>query len=456
MNAFTAASIVPRGVSIPVDTFMSGISRFAAKLGAQYPVLVPRTSMTTISSMFRGDNTIYVKTIPKWGMDGMMISINGGEIHIVSSVDVTNNILHLQTSIHADYDIGTVISIHAFPVAITTDLTSGDTTFDIESQHIIVIGDTLLEVINGISGKEHIISSVEYDQYDTTPYTCSISISSGLVDDVPSSEHLYIRAYPAYISKLLPVPTQQTSTFSSNIGPFLYDFIEGRLHDGIPHPEVVTAVETWSPARKIISPMTIIVKNDINMSVDIPSSALALWDISMGEIRYDANHTVMVLDDSGDGLIYYDCVPSLPGGNTWYIGLYTSDDIEISIGFKYKDIPTSTPPIPGPEYVWVDEFNTMYYRNTISGVGNMVIPVIEPSQKYDRIEIGIHGNAQTNVILRGWNYSTGHTSWIRYSIVARVMLDTSWASSGIIIKPMFNNVDSVGDTGLMDGGFVRT
>ncbi len=451
---YVSSSVVPRGTAIPIDKFMVGISRFCRKIGSSFPILTPALTTSVNNEVSQGERSIETKNTVQGLAAGCIISIAERELQFVQSTDSTRVVISGDIGILSPYPVDTKVYLHAVPVTLTADVTAGSNILEISSDHLLVLGDKILELLtNGVPGSshEHVVGELQVVQEDVKPYTYVVTLDGLTRRGWSADDVLYLRAFPAYKSRLIPLPTQPTA-LGGNVGPFLWDYVDGRMHDGIEDPTVVVALSTFSAARTILQDFTVTGKNTVNSSVVIPSHMFALWDLNLGELEYSGSNSVGILDPEGDFMVVTELIPAFPGSNSWQTSFSSDTPMTVTVGFRCPE-GLGTPSIPGPEYVWKPEFRTLYYSTTLIGGGTVkTVQIQTPDMAYDSVSIGAFGEAGASLTMRSWNSSTGHCTWVQYTMVAYVGRDYAWAGSGLFVKPVFWSRDSLQQTDRLDSG----
>lgn len=454
-----SGKLIPRGIAIPIDIFLDGESRFVRKIGPFFPLLSPQNTMRLSSDVAQRATLLAVESLLPSIPVGSLISLRGRETKFVADVLAATNTLRIldDTGVLAEYPAGTPVYLHAVPITMDLSALAGATVVTVSSDFLIVDGDTLVEVVDpeiSGSGIEHNVLDVTILQEDTKPFTYTLTLDSALAVDHLIGTSLYLRAFPAYKSKPLPLPTQPT-ILGENIGPFLWDFMEGRMHDGLDHPQVVLAVGTLSSAFDELEAISQVTKNTPHYRAEIPSSVFSFWSVHMGSMSIEGRYTLGEPDEEGDFLISTPVVPNLPVSFMWRGTFQATADFALRIGFHLAE-PQESPPVLPAGYTYVESSRMVYLDVVIPG-GDVIWPVLiqSPPVESDRLQIGGFSETSDNrVVLRDWSPDRGYSSWVTYTLMARVNGDYTWAASGLIIKPMFLTRDSLRIGERLDSGLV--
>jgi len=439
------ATVIPRGYYIPVDTFLNGEARFARRIGSVFPIISPENTMYLSKEAGQTADTIHVTALLPSVPVGSILSFRGKERHFVEdTVDTDETVsISITDTLFSSYAVNTPVYLHGVPVTVTADALLGATSISISSTCLVVLGDVLEVLATATvpgSAKEHVVAAITASDEEASPKTYTLTLGTGLAQALTTGDTLYLRAYPAYKSILLTLPTQET-IYGENVGPFLWDLTEGRLHDGIDDPDVVLALETTSSAFYTLDSMDTVAKNAIHWRVPIPSSAFAFWDIGAGSISVVDGTTLLLPNSLGDALLYQHIQPTFQDVY-WRATFETTADVTLRVGFHLAEEPTVAPS-PGTGYSYDSDLR-VYYREYALTTGTLHVVDLETPAGYlcDRIDIAYYTTDTTaEVKLREWAQDGGRSSWVQYTIMAPVNGDYTWASSGLIIKPMFYTTD---------------
>lgn len=441
------STIIPRGYVIPLDTFMVGISRFARRIGGVFPILTPRNTMRLTSEVTQGVGTFQVDELLSNIPIGSVISILGKEIQVVRDIDTVDRQISIERSegLYSSYAARAQVYLHSVPITVNlSDTIAGAVTITVISQHLIVLGDQIEEIddstLPGAAIPHDVIGITIIDE-TTSPYQYTLTIDTGLRYAYQIGDTIYLRAYPAFKSEVIPLPSQPTIFGEDGVGPFLWDYTEGRLHDGIDDPDVFVAVRTISSAYFELDPMTIIDKNDVHLRVPIPASTFMFWDVNRGSLQLIGNYPVATPDENGDFVLSKDLVPWLAADSSWRATFETTAEVVIRIGFHIPEEESASPTIPS-NYVWEPTLRTAYLEFTVTPGSIWPALITAPSYRYNRIEINFYSSdPTTQVTLRHWTQNGGRSTWVQYTSMARVNGDYTWGSSGLLLKPLFYNRD---------------
>jgi len=443
------ATLVPRGYAIPVDMSLHGVTRFARRLGGTFSVLTPHNTMAISQAVKQGDASIYVIEPIQNMPVGSIVSFLGRESHFVSDVvthsDGKQSVeLASSTGVLAlGYPIDTSLYLHSVPVTTTLAASVGGVTLAVSSVFRIVLGDSIeLLADQGITGSvvAYTVTGIPSAVETSSPYLYTLGLSPPLTRDVALGETIYLRAFPAFLSDLIPLPTQP-NVFGGSVGPFLWDILEGRMHDGVDPVTTTLAMETVSSGYMTLDALAVISKNTPHWRVALESSAFLFFDLIHGTLDFyqGASRLVQgIFDTEGDFLISKEVRPAFQDV-TWRAAfLALGGDVSIRIGFHLKDPPSATP-TPPTGYTY-DASLRVYFKDFVCNSASVHSEIIASPPGYlcDRIDLGAYQDSgATGVVLRDWSQAGGKSSWVRYTIVGRVHGDYVWGSSGLLVKPIF-------------------
>lgn len=457
------------GLAIPLDKFMVGEARFVRRLGSIFPIMTPNNSMRLAKSVQQNDSTIYVTRLLPELAPGMLVSFNGKEIQRVSDtqydlVNMESKVILARGILGTRYSAeSTVVYAHAFPVSIINVVSIGAATVVVGTTSLLVHGDVLVDLADSdVPG-----SGVEYEVLGLTILTddplthyrtYSLTLDRAVAYARSVTDTYYIRAYPAYRSIKIPLPTQPTEALLDNVGPFLWDVAEGRLHDGINHPKVTLAVETTSSAYLPLDTMAVTSKNTPYLRTPIRSDAFIFWTFEMGGVEVDSNRAVVVCDSNGDALLLKELSPEwYSPGFQWIAGFEADFDTELVIRWRVVTPLTAAQVVALPagwEYEESHQVLILNIGTLVGGVSEFKVITTPPAPHVvTRVEVGFYcATAAARIKLREWSQQGSRASWVEYTLVAQANGDYTWASSGLLIKPVMLSLDDLRRTRRLDAG----
>lgn len=457
-------SVIPRGIVFPL--IAHGKQRFSRRLGIEYPVMIPSNTMRLSRDHVYGDVSVHVSKLLPGLSIGSVLAL-GGEKHTIQDVNSVDNIVHIESSgLLANHATGDEINLHSVPVEVSS-VSNDKMVVSLSSPHALVLGDVLEVLVDeGVPGSavEYSVAGLTLVEESNGLYTYDVLVQSTLPEFAFST--MYLRAYPAFVSDLIPLPTQQ-HIIGKNVGPFLWDIVDNRLHDGIEPPQTFLAIESVSSSFNVQSALSLIGKNSVHWYTPIPSSAFGLFDLHLGLLdTYRSGEALLdtmgIPDENGDFLISKEMRPAAQPPETGWRATFRAVgcQVNIRIGFHLASTPSTIPETP--EGYTYSSVLRVYYRNAVIDPGSVVSILLRPPSGlvFDRIDIGasfgppaVEGS-ERGLVLRDWLCVAGRSSWVRYTMLARVTGDYSWGCSTLLIKPLFLTEDSLRFLERTDSGSV--
>lgn len=445
-------TVVPRGIAIPVDPTLKGEARFAYRIGGDSQILVPHNTMFLTVGAQQGDTVISVEALLPSMPLGSIISFRGRERHFLADTAEDPNRLTVvaATGLLAAHDVREPVYLHAVPLVVEFEASEGDLVLEVSSTVFRVLLGDKVEILadRNVPGSAvtYTVEAFTASDEDELPYTYTLQFTEALGRDVAEGEVVYLRALPGYRSEVIPLPTQQ-SIWGENTGPFLWDIFENRLHDGVDPVDTTLAIETISSAYDPLDALAVIQKNTPHWRVPLETSSFLFWEKLRGSFTFRSTtrkYTVAVPDEDGDFLITQRLRPVARdvGWRATFEAL--GGDATLRVGFHLAKEPDSAPVVPSG-YSYDATTRTYYRETTISPGAVRVVNIESPSGlDFDRLIVAAHMPTDgTTLTLRDWSQPEGRSSWVRYTVVADVNGDYTWASSGLIIKPIFYTADSM-------------
>lgn len=454
---------VPRGISIPVERNMSGPSRFAKKIGTNFHIMLPHNVMKLSADASKNSTILEVEHLLNHVDIGSIVSINGLESHFVDDVVKDDKgpggTIALTDETFADHEEGTAIALHSVPMAVAETASAGSLGLVVYSKTIIVPGDEIGQLSN-----DEIAGSLSFFNVSHATESASdlegwkykyVLIVDGTLFDVIAGDTVYLRAYPAIRSNRTVLPTQKTVVVAGSIGPFLWDYHESRLHDGISDPDVVVAITTYSSGLFVIDDQVTIQQNTPVWDVTIPTTAFVLWDIKAGSLRLQNKNTLGTVDENGDFLLIKEIVPSLSEGKVLSLRLRAdetnTEDIEYKIGFRLVD--ASKGGSEAAPLAYEDRTRCVYATGTIVAGAIESVQVTMPDD-IDMITVGLYSESGGSAEILDWTAGSPTPTWVQYTILGKVVGEAVWACTGLYVKPIFQHRNDLVSANRYNSGFV--
>lgn len=492
MPLWATSKVVPRGLLIPLDPFLRGTARAAKKVGDSMPVLVPNNTATLAVELHTEDTTITLNdNTLSYVAQGFLLSLGGQRV--VGVANKTGNVITLMGKAGVSMQQGETISVFAFPVRMLGSYLVPDPPLPrpdiitLKSAVQLMQGDYLdiSDVVNFGSYNEYEVVEVIASRKSTlsedsaNPYIYQVRISQVIPQDIPDSvaetitslngiprdlvdgEIIYLRAFPAYFSKPLPVSSQYFNVTTAEIGPYILDRVSGLVID---NPESKPADDT-NPAGEgqvdvdevlevelLHASLNLFEKHRLGVREQLPvwnptiePEHMVMWRALRGFMDFEDGFVVLNLDDNGLGELETPLVPEL-GLDLEHLPTYTlisqSDSpFKICLEFYPNGYSTDSSPSPSPDLY------TSSLSFSFAGSGETPRAIKITVQGYPGQRIKLHSLAP----------SLPRITNIRYRILARTVGNYHWASSGLLQKPMWMSAyltEAIGIEVPLDGGKV--
>src|SRR5579885_2202464 len=244
LPTYANATIIPRGVTIPADPFLTGSVRFARKSGEFQPVISPDTTTALSTNAVATLSTIKVNNLPTWYVLGALLSLEGREIVTISDIDTTTNTITLLNPLASNHASGSSVTLFGVPILINGNVAKGQTIFSIKSAYTFFVGDVFL-----IDRVEYNVTAATFVGIDpgTQLGVWQLTLASGIHRALIDEETDYLRAYPAYTSKIVYLPSSVTLS-TAVVGPVLLDWVSATFVTGQAIAETMT-VQFYNAAQ---------------------------------------------------------------------------------------------------------------------------------------------------------------------------------------------------------------
>ncbi len=302
--------IVPRGLAYPLDPYTKGQVRFGKKISFVMPLIVPDNRYTLTEDAVYQIDRLEVDREVNWAVPGGYVYVGSKELHEIE--DVIDDTFVLTTRLQADQPTGQYVFHYSNPVTVEGAYTKGQQVINVDSEYFIVRGDVLAIPTNPdlvLGFAEFTVTDLFQSSYVNGVYQYQLTLDSGIQRNLVDGEDIQLRAYPAYKSIILNVPTSG-SALRKVVGPFLLDWAsEPFINDTI--FEETMSVQRYQESRIPIGLPEVIEKNSTILGVPIKAEQFLFWDKVEGSINYDGalNRFLMLPTDTGDWWLKYTCVP---------------------------------------------------------------------------------------------------------------------------------------------------
>jgi hypothetical protein len=280
-------------------------------------------------------------------------------------------------------------------------------------------------------------SSIEYEILDADylgtsgtgdfPYNTEVTLDKSVARDLVTDEYIYIRAYPTYLSEIVTFPQE-------NLGPFLLDYVSGRMEDADDDPNEYLNVQTFDAHDNALSStqLELVPKNHPILNITVPSNVLTLWDLFRGEVQFANNKARAICDSDGYFVLSTELIPNFEPGQEWKIRLISSNTARVRVKFEpndYRDVWLS-PSVPT----------------------TLIVGTLPTEETATRIEIVVISTGSAYVDFSDWTpegpyvgnaVTLPEAEKIQYSVLAHSGDPYLWQAGSMIVKPLFMNLDSL-------------
>jgi hypothetical protein len=311
MTEGQGAHVVYRGLAIPIDPFLEGAVRTGRKIEYLLPIIAPDNKFSLTEEAVFNTSQIEVDRDPDWILSGGYITVGERELHLVE--DVTDTTIILASNLLADHPINTAVYHYSNPIVVEGAYAAGQTIINVDVPHFLVRGDVI-----GISPSIDLdISFVQYTITDlrfvgvgsNSMPQYQVVLDTAIHRALTDGEIIQLRAYPAYISPILPIPQPDASDLPV-VGPFLVDWQSAPFLNDMEVVEYQT-LQRYNDARLPIGAPVAASKNHQILYIPIRADQFLWWEKVNGQVKYDggANRLVAIPDADGYWNIQYTCVP---------------------------------------------------------------------------------------------------------------------------------------------------
>lgn len=237
ISAYGHTKIVMRGLPYFVDPLLRGDVRFSKRTGNNISFLNPDNQYLLEESIPTKTSVVPLRYPSFWISPGSLMSFGPNkEFAEISDVSSDGKKLILTTPLRLAFAADESILLYASPLKIHSSALAETTSVEVKSHWFLANGDTFCYLQSpGLfqSAGEIKIDKAEYLGISSDPYYTKVyrlHLSKPVTVELKGGETAYIRAFPAYQSQAVRIPNVVSS--SDEMGPFLLDYLSGRLTEG--------------------------------------------------------------------------------------------------------------------------------------------------------------------------------------------------------------------------------
>lgn len=451
---YTNLNIVPRGTPIYPDILLTGSMRFGRRSGSNFSTLNPDNQISLTADAAINDYTLNVSRLPKDSADyliqsdpnyldastflqGCLVTFNGIEMLEISDYDTKNLTITLKDPLATARTAGSKLSLWASPVIVHIDAAAETNVLNVRSKYIMVNGDAIVVRVGPSLSSLKEISVVLAETAGSYPdpeypYLYKLTLAEGLPFSLSESQRIYIRAFPAYISK----PIRITKFASWQLGPFLVDYVASPLDSSATSIPATFGIRTVNAGGTVIEGTSAAFKtvpqNYPIVQRPIWAENLLFWKIIRGSGGFSSpNKYELICNEVGKARVSTPIVPSIPSGQGWTVKVKSASAGLIRI-------------IADPS-----TFQTYHIQRHTPQVLTLTTPVGgEPITKLEILANMEDPNAK--IYISDANPIGATVASVQYSYVFRVVGEANFQATSLVLKPYFLSLSSLSgkyDTG---------
>lgn len=429
---------------------MTGEMRYARRTGANFAVMNPDNQMILTADGDAQTTILNVQRVVPWVELNALLTFNKTQMVQVSDFDPVQSTIILSAPLVATQTSGSDVYLWATPMEVNANAAQGATVVQVLSRYHLLNGDAI--TIQTDSTNINSLQEITVIQADLVGPSINpeftliynLTLQSGI--PVTFSEGvtpIFLRANPGYLSNTITVPKLQAS--SSQIGPFLLDYVANPLDDAAPSYTEYFSIRTYdgggNPILGTTTALMTATKNYPILNRPIWAENMIFWEMLRGTGGFISPNQYRLISDS-DGLarVYTRLIPAWPSGLTWTFKVSTSASGTLRIGtdtFGFQD------------YTLATNTTTTVTFSTPSG------------QTLNRLDfIAILDSPGAEVDIADSNLQAAVTAQFQYGYVMRVIGSYNYQSESICVKPYFlslADLTTIYDNGAnYNSGFIYT
>lgn len=422
---YTTIRLLPHGRVYYLDPFLTGKKRFAKELGESFSCIVPDNTSHLSLKAFQHTTEISLaeEILPE---PGDLFSLEGKSYFLVEEYDAQKKVLTLDRELSSDYKAGS--SVFKESVFVEVLLQEGDKVLHLRSKYFVCHGDKF-RILR--SGKERLSSFVEVQAISVTllvdrgsVFDYRVEFDAILPEGV--SGNTYLRAFPAYLSEILQIPTVRT--YQDGIGPFVLDFFSGPFFlegggdggprgRGIPVPEILAVQLLSANLTPFSTTLSQVEKNYPVLKTELFGRYFSAFEPIAGSILLSSSGARGKPDSLGRFGIVGRFSPKLEGDVSWSASFNPSSATTLKIKFHPSQ-----------------EFDV----SLRAGQNHVIIPFT--GEECSRLELSAKFQSSSSWIDFGdWSHVGRRVAAVKYSLVQQKIGEPSWGTFGLMAKPVFQN-----------------
>lgn len=496
-------AVADRGLSQFLDPSMTGVTRFMQKAGTPFPLLTPQMSALLTSVAAAGATSVVIAgaRLLSWLRPGMLVSFELLEQAIVASVSETATPGELQVNLTApllsSHAVGTRMHIRGFTISVVNNTVAGDgglgaPTVLFSSPFLLAVGDVL-----NINGARFTLSVANEVSVTPTARTVQVKVEEeGGLPALTPSDIVFVQARAAYRSEVLTVP--QALAGSLIQGPIAVDWVSGPMvADYLPSPESEVFIEEFDNANNPIAEPRAVAKNDTLLRFPIMRDQMLFWRIVEGSVNWNATYMELHAFDSGRAHLWTPCRPPLDPAPLTTTTAVVPAFAPYAVLLLSHIVPNSVvvldevtkAVIPSTDYTVNEDTGTISftaahasegviitYRPRIewqvfarpsvdnveltitvgrepkqvftlgaAGSSNILTVQVNSSDAIDQLHVTARkaddSGGAYKVEMGDWQQRGSTCAAIRYTLTTGADVDYDWASSGLLVKPLWPTLE---------------
>lgn len=310
-----SVTVSERGLSMFVDPSLSGRVRFSQKSGYPFPLLTPQKKTTLALAYTAGSRVVVLSDtrINKWLVPGVTLSFEQVETARIISTSVNSDgttTVNLASALDAAHAAGSAVNIKRYAALPAYAIAAGagglgEAPVELDSPFFIITGDSFY-----LNGKKYTVTYSEFVSEGPAGLRYLIKVSEAVgIEETPTGVYFDFEARPAYISGLLTMPTANGSLLQ---GPIVLDAISGPVvADYRPAPDTLLTIEEYDISGRLIVGPRPVRKNDGISRVQINRDQILFWNWAEGGANWNGSFTELHAYESGRVHVWTPCRPVL-------------------------------------------------------------------------------------------------------------------------------------------------
>lgn len=428
--SWTTTHVIARGTPRYTDKGLKGTLRYGHRVGSFLPNIQAENRMRLAADVSPDSQSATLDRIVDGLVPGSLVMLDERELQSVVDVNYDSTSIQTTFGIQKAHTMGSSVDLFGEPLQVVGVFEQPATTeLIVRGRYQVLVGDKLWiqsEPDLLLSGQDYEVVATQGYQPSMQEWDSVLIFSGRLPAKVIAGSTVYLRAYPAYRSPLVYVPT--VSRVPYPLGPFLLDYQSGQMTERS-DPRETLSIQTFDNVGVPYEPYPVkAAKNHPVVRVSIHQSSFLWWRVLAGQMTYRTDKLVLRCDERGRAYIWTDLTPAWAGPAAWRTRVRWRSGSSVNLSYRF----------------FPDETRL---AGTGSG-GAYSTVIIKMNQTSNRVALMLTGQPGAEIEMDGWNVYQraavgddpeylGEVARVQYGLVAETIGHQEWQGSSNSVQAVF-------------------